>query len=189
MTAFLRVYADSQGRPIMGEKTPAHLAYVDTLLDWYPNGRVIHMIRDPRAVYVSDLRRRRGKLRRPYSWFARIPMMLPAVLLVQITLVWRSAAKRHLRYAARYPDRYRLVRFEDVVTRPSEILPQVFAFIGVPTPPDPTDVRVYSSGFRVGQPGLDADAASRWRSSIGTLTDRWFRTALGGWMRRLGYTD
>ena len=34
--AFLRIYADKQGRPIMGEKTPAHLAYVDTLLEWFP---------------------------------------------------------------------------------------------------------------------------------------------------------
>src|SRR5438067_2076805 len=74
--AFLRAYADKQGRPIMGEKTPAHVAYVDTLLSWFPNGRVVHMIRDPRAVFVSDLRRRRGKLRKPYSWIARVPGLL-----------------------------------------------------------------------------------------------------------------
>jgi hypothetical protein len=189
MAAFLRVYADTLGRPIMGEKTPAHLAYVDTLLEWFPSGRVIHIIRDPRAVFVSDLRRRRARLRRPYSWFAHIPLLLPALLALQTTLVWRDAARRHFDYVARYPDRYRLVRFEDVVRQPMETLPGVFAFLGVPMPPDPTAVRVYSRGYQVGKPGLDAEAADRWRQDIGAVSASWLSFALGGWMRRLGYGD
>ena len=53
---------------------------------------------DPRGVYVSDLRRRRAKLRKPYSWINKIPGLLSAVLLVQTTWVWRGAAKRHFTY-------------------------------------------------------------------------------------------
>lgn len=185
--AFMRAYADNRRRPIMGEKTPAHLAYVDTLLEWFPNGRVIHMIRDPRAVFVSDLRRRRARLRRPYSWFARVPLLLPAILAVQTTLVWRDAVRRHFDYAARYPDRYRLVRFEDVVSQPMQTLPPVFEFLGVPVPPDPTAVRVYARGFNVRQAGLDAGAADRWRANIGRVSAWWLSVSLRGWMRRLGY--
>jgi hypothetical protein len=187
MAVFMRIYADHRGRPIMGEKTPAHLAYVDTLLEWFPNGRVIHMIRDPRAVFVSDLRRRRARLRRPYSWFARIPLLLPAVLAVQTTLVWRDAARRHFEYVARYPGRYRLVRFEDVVRQPMQTLPGVFEFLGVPVAPDPTAVRVYARGFNVRQAGLDAEAADRWRQNIGRVSAWWLSFALRGWMRRVGY--
>ena len=187
--AFLRVYADKQGRPIMGEKTPAHLAYVDTLLEWFPNGRVVHMIRDPRGVFVSDLRRRRGKLRKPYSWIAKVPGLLSATILMQTTWVWRGAARRDPAYAARYPDRYRRVRFEDVVKTPDETLGGLFAFLGVEAPPDPTNVKVMARGFKWGEEGLDAGAADRWRSQIGGLSNRWLRFFLGRSMRRVGYRD
>ncbi len=187
--AFLRAYADKQGRPIMGEKTPAHLAYVDTLLEWFPNGRVVHMIRDPRAVFVSDLRRRRGKLRKPYSWIAKVPGLLSATILMQTTWVWRGAARKDPAYARKYPDRYRRVRFEDVVKTPDETLGGLFAFLGVEAPPDPTNVKVMARGFKWGEEGLDAGAADRWRDQIGGISNRWLRFFLGSSMRRLGYTD
>ena len=187
--AFLRMYADKQGRPIMGEKTPAHLAYVDTLLEWFPDGRVVHMIRDPRGVFVSDLRRRRGKLRKPYSWLARVPGMLSATILIQTTWVWRGAARRHPGYEKRHPSRYRLVRFEDVVRTPDETLGGLFEFLGVEAPADPTHVKVMARGFKWGEEGLDAGAADRWREQIGGLSNRWLKLFLGGYMKRFGYTD
>ncbi|HYI22255.1 MAG TPA: sulfotransferase [Candidatus Limnocylindrales bacterium] len=185
--AFLRTYADWQGRPVMGEKTPAHLGWVDTLIEWFPDCRVVHMIRDPRGVYVSDLRRRRAKLRKPYSWLAKVPGMLSLVLLLQSTWVWRGAAKRHFTYEKRYPKHYKLVRFEDVVTSPDETLGGLFAFLGVEAPPDPTNVKVMARGFKWGEEGLDADAADRWREHIGSLGNRWLWLTLGGYMRRFGY--
>ncbi len=187
--AFLRIYADKQGRPIMGEKTPAHLAYVDTLLEWFPDGRVVHMIRDPRGVFVSDLRRRRGKLRKPYSWLAKVPGLLPATIVIQTTWVWRGAARRHPGYEKRHPSRYRLVRFEDVVRTPDETLGGLFAFLGVEAPADPTNVKVMARGFKWGEEGLDAGAADRWREQIGGLSNRWLKLFLGGYMKRFGYTD
>ena len=157
------MYADKEGRPIMGEKTPAHVAYVDTLLEWFPDGRVVHIIRDPRGVFVSDLRRRRGKLRKPYSWLAKVPGLLSATILMQTTWVWRGAARRHPGYAKRHPSNYRLVRFEDVVKSPDDTLGGLFEFLGVEAPPDPTNVKVMARGFKWGEEGLDAGAADRWR--------------------------
>jgi hypothetical protein len=185
--AFLRAYADKLGRPIMGEKTPAHVAHVDELLEWFPDGRVIHMIRDPRAVYVSDLRRRQGKLRRPYTWFARVPGLLPLVIMLQTVLVWRRAANRHAAYARRYPNRYRLVRFEDLVRNPEPSLAGLYEFLGVEMPHDATDVKVVSSGYSKGQHGLDAAAADRWREQIGGLARRALEALLRRPMDRMGY--
>ena len=49
----LQFYAEAGGKVRAGEKTPHHANYVDTLLDWYPNGRVIHLVRDPRDICAS----------------------------------------------------------------------------------------------------------------------------------------
>lgn len=185
--ALLRVYADHLGRPVMGEKTPHHLAYADTLLDWFPDGRVVHTLRDPRAVYVSDRQRRLGKPRRPYSWLMKVPKLLSVALLLQTTWVWADAARRHRRLASRYPDHYTMLRFEDVVTQPDGTLPALFEFLGVPLPERATDVKVVSRGFRWGESGLDAGAATRWKQHIHPLADRWLRFWLGRSMRRLGY--
>lgn len=185
--AFLRAYADKQGRPIMGEKTPAHLAHVDELLDWFPNARIVHMVRDPRAVYVSDIRHKRGNPRRVYGRLMKLPGVFEAALLIHVTVVWRSAARRHTAYKSRYPGRYIAIRFEDVVREPAQALPPLFAFLGVAMPDNVDDVLVAARGFNAGARGLDADAADRWREQIGSFARRWLSFSCGGAMRKFGY--
>ena len=119
--AFLRVYADRRGKAVMGEKTPAHLAYVETLLAWFPDARVVHCVRDPRAVYVSELRRRNEQaIGFPYRQLVRAPALLDAFVLLQVTQAWAAAVHRHRDLARRFPGRYRVLRFEDLVRSPVE---------------------------------------------------------------------
>ena len=54
------LFAEAQGAEVRGEKTPAHVRHISTIMAWYPQGRVIHMMRDPRAIYASEVRRRRA---------------------------------------------------------------------------------------------------------------------------------
>lgn len=189
MAAFMRAYADARGRPVMGEKTPAHLGYVETLLEWFPNGRVVHMLRDPRAIFVSEGHRRRSHPRKPYSWLMRVPLLFDVVMLVQTTWIWAAAARRHRALSRRYAGRYHMLRFEDLVQQPDTHLARLFEFLGVQLPDDPTDVMVVSRGFELGKAGIDAEAASRWREYIHPLSERWLKLFLGRSMRRLGYTD
>ena len=115
----LRLYADRRGKSVIGEKTPAHVRHGDTLLRWYPGGRIIHMLRDPRAIYVSDLRRRRqhpGSV--PYRILNKLPGGMSAVLLVQTTTAWLESVARLRDNQRRHPGRYLVMRFEDLVSQP-----------------------------------------------------------------------
>jgi hypothetical protein len=186
--AFLRIYADRRGKAIMGEKTPAHLAYIDTLLEWFPDGRVIHCMRDPRAIYVSELRRRsEHAVGIPYRQLARVPALLERFVLLEVVWAWASAVKHHRVLRRRYPDRYRLVRFEDLVAAPDETLAAVGGFLGVPVEPRMLEQRVTSRGARVGEAGYDADAAARWRSQIAPGARSAIEQLLGRRLAEMGY--
>ncbi len=49
---------------MLGEKTPTHYKYVPTLLEWYPEAKIIHTFRDPRAILVSQLKKMQKKEKR-----------------------------------------------------------------------------------------------------------------------------
>ncbi|HXG40688.1 MAG TPA: sulfotransferase, partial [Candidatus Limnocylindrales bacterium] len=91
----LGAYAARKGARVGGEKTPAHVRYVPTLLEWFPDGRVVHLVRDPRAVFVSELRRRRKNPNSlVYRALAAIPPALALFVLVETTLAWAESVRR-----------------------------------------------------------------------------------------------
>jgi hypothetical protein len=187
-TAMLEAYAERRGAPRAGEKTPAHIRGVDTLLEWYPQGRVIHMVRDPRAIHVSELRRRVGdedsdRARR----LARVPPAYTAYVLLKTIVLWADAADRDRGARARFPDRYRRVSFEDLVQRPQDVVRDLFAFLDLDLTPAALDRKVVSGGFLAGEQGFDAGAATRWRGQIAPSHRRLLETMLSGRMRRMGY--
>lgn len=55
LSTVLREHAQRYGKPRWGEKTPAHYKHIGQLLEWYPDARVLYMLRDPRAVVASLL--------------------------------------------------------------------------------------------------------------------------------------
>jgi omega-hydroxy-beta-dihydromenaquinone-9 sulfotransferase len=186
--AFMRIYADRRGKAVMGEKTPAHLAYVETLLEWFPDGRVVHCMRDPRAIYVSELRRRREHaVGFPYRQLAAVPSSLERFVLLEVAWAWARAIHRHRVLRRRYPDRYRLLRFEDLVAAPVETLEGLCRFLGLELEPRMLEQRVTSKGALVGRAGFDAEAADRWRSAIDPGAQAALQLLLGRRLTEMGY--
>ncbi|HKZ90560.1 MAG TPA: sulfotransferase [Candidatus Limnocylindrales bacterium] len=186
--AFLRIYADRRGKVIIGEKTPAHLAFVETLLAWFPDARVVHCMRDPRAIYVSELRRRTEQaVGFPYRQLVRIPALMALFVLLQVTWAWATAVHRHRELSRRFQDQYLLLRFEDLVRAPQETVAGLCRSLGVELEPRMLEQKVTSRGAMVGAMGFDAGAADRWRLHIRPGARRAIEELLGSRLAEMGY--
>ncbi len=130
LAAFALAYAGRTGRgrippgtAMWVEKTPTNEQYLDRLWAEFPDAKVLHVIRRPDAVLSSykALVRSAGRPARA---------MIPAVR--NLARSYRSAVERSRREPA---DRYRLIRYEHLVTHPSEVMARVAGFLNIEPSP------------------------------------------------------
>ena len=107
-------YAQRQGKSRWGDQTELIERFADLIFDAYPNARLIQMIRDPRDHFEASKQRRRNSKGRVGDSTAR-------------WLYSISLARRNQR---NYPDRYKIVRYETMVSQPEETMRDVCGFLG-----------------------------------------------------------
>jgi hypothetical protein len=122
----LSAYAAAEGKPRWGEKTPFTHRYAERILADYPQAQIVHMIRDPRDVFAS-------------MHYARFTSGLHYWLVASPGWVigdWLESVRLGERFEARYPDRYRVVRYEHLVSDPELVVQGVCEFLGETFQPD-----------------------------------------------------
>lgn len=195
------LYVEHSAQPgsltLVGEKTPSHLMFVPDLVAWFPSATVIHTFRDPRAIYASELRRRRQGRWGPKQGLRWIPGPLVDALIapleaVRVAFVWRRADRLDRVYRQALGDRYVLVRFEDLVRNPLAELGAICERLRIAFDPRLLDVDVVGSSFEAGRhaaSGFDPSTVDRWRHHVGPFARTWFWIVLGRRMRSRGYRD
>jgi hypothetical protein len=113
--AVLDAHAESRGKARAGEKTPDHYRHLDTVFDWFPDARVVFMVRDPRAVVASYLHVDR-------DWAKGLDAY-------ELSHRW----SQHIGYLNQWLDdpRVHLIRYEDLVREPAPHLRAILTFAGL----------------------------------------------------------
>ena len=106
-------HAERLGKPRWGDKSLNTEKYAEAILDAYPEARILHMIRDPRDRYASSYTR----------WQSRRGGVGAG------TAEWLASVALAEEFAARFPDRYRIVRYEDLASNPEQLVPEICRFI------------------------------------------------------------
>jgi hypothetical protein len=106
--------AERLGRPRWGDKSLHTEHHAARILAEHPDARVLHIVRDPRDRYAS-VRRRHGR---------------DVSQLASATGRWLASTRTGLRNVRRFPSRYRLIRYEDLVRDPERTVRGVCDFIG-----------------------------------------------------------
>jgi Sulfotransferase family len=113
--ALYDVYGESQGKPIVGDKTPAYVMVAARLASAYPEARFVHLVRDGRDVALSLVDREHK----------------PPNTLAQAALFWRHRVLAGLNAEAALGDRCIRVVYEDLVDEPTATLERICDHLGV----------------------------------------------------------
>ena len=114
LRAFYAMYAEQQGKPRCGEKTPAYVFMMPLIAALLPEAHFVHLIRDPGDTALSWRR----------TWFA------PSQDLRVLAEQWRKHVEAGRR-AAPLVWRYLEVRFEDLVLSPESELKRVCEYLAL----------------------------------------------------------
>jgi len=189
-----------------GDKSGPNLYSIDTLLQWFPDGKILHIIRDPRAVLTSQHKRLTLMLEdRGGSWtlVTRLKRLCYSpVIVLYILSYWGRAIRIDRRLTKSHPRNYMSVQFEKLIAAPEETTKEICRFLCIPWDPkmveppkrdssfiDPADVqRKVERGT-----GMDREATDRWRTHIRP----WMKFAVRLFgalfypkeLKRLGYLD
>lgn len=114
--ALFRTWASERGKSHWGDKTPG-VPDMHILEALFPDALFLHLIRDGRDVAASRMTtwRQRSVLHAAHDW------------------CWKVSFARRL--AVTMADRYREVRFEDLVKSPESELQEICSWMGVPYEP------------------------------------------------------
>ena len=163
--AIITEHARKNGKNGRGAKFPMHYAYTNKLLEWYPDCRLIHTTRNPKAVYASQSVK---YLMPEMSAVSREYLRFKQFVHINIQTAWTARLHRQLRGL----ENYRLVRYEDVVLDPENSVRQLCDFLKVDYLAGMLSPEQYGSSFSdIGdRKGIDSIALDRWRNTISGFT-------------------
>jgi hypothetical protein len=181
------LYGKNKGKNLVGNKTPAYVKGLPVLHAHWPTAKFIHLFRDGRDVCLSVLSwyhadRTAGR----YSTWALDPVSTTALWWKHKVGLGRQAGQ------SLGQDLYYEIRYESLVTHPTEECAKLCSFLGVPY--DEVMLR-FHEGRTKSDPGLDAKRAWRpitpglrdWKTQMGTEDIERFEAAAGDLLDQLGY--
>jgi len=179
-------YAKFRGYHRFCVKFPVYPTYVDQLMKWYPHCKIIHIARDPRAIYISKNNDPSGIVRKKQ----RSPlqqMILRKGMLFYVSFQYYLTSRIHEKF--KHHPNYHLFLYEDLLLEPEPTIRRLCRAADVsfrdgmayPSEGQPSSITGRTSM------GFDVEAGKRWRGVISQSDRVLLKKMTGNSMRRFGY--
>lgn len=158
------------------EKTPYNERFASQIYAWWPDAKIVHTIRDPRDNFASYHQKH-------MEWSAE-----------SFAMNWMQSTQAGLKNHDRYgSERYLLLRFEDLTSKPEAKLSELCHFLGINDHPS------LRQPVRGGKPwggnsmfadqftSISASPVGRWTQSLKAAEVASLELIAGPIMRQLGY--
>ncbi len=136
------------------EKTPYHINYIENILDFYPDAKIIVNYRDPRAVVASWLKKDKHKS------------------LIGVVANWNSVASKviELKENERCINKIDFLAYESLILNPESTLKELCLFLDEEFTEDLLDVKVVNNLYgERGQVGFNQEAVNRWKKKLNKM--------------------
>ena len=185
MAAFRRVRKSDGEQWGVFKETSVEI-YAQEILDWFPDARFIHLLRDPRDNFAALAAGVDGY----YSRLGENHNRTLASLLNRVDLGFRMARENREQLGSA---RYHVVRFEDLTAAPEHSMQEIAGFLGIEMLPSlltPTMLGHPSGGNAfdgLESFGVNPRNVGRWRERITSEDAQVIEFHLGREMQAFGY--
>ncbi len=182
--SIMGAFASIAGKPGWGEKTPSNLFFLPEIRSGFPEARLIHIVRDPRAIvdsmnrapfFVADASINAWNLRHQWD-------------------ILESAIARHFDREAVH-----FLKYEDLVREPERTVRGITQFLDLPFEPDMLDFYREPSPFmnpeptatynRLSTQSISAENASKWQTSMPAIDQSRVARICAPFLKRYGYPE
>jgi sulfotransferase family protein len=182
ISAVFEVYAEREGKPRWGDKTPLYMQHLSTLGRLFPDAIWVHLVRDGRDAALSFLSLPEG--------FSGKTWAQPRTA-AQFAARWRTEILAARKLGSHVGGRYLELRYEDLVTEPERELRRVCEHASLSWEPgmlDHTGVSKVAEMPEHKNIALPPTAGLRdWRSQMAPEDSRAFEAVAGDVLRSAGY--
>lgn len=189
---FIEHVANDNSVSLVAEQTPRNIYYASDILEAYPDAKLIHIVRDPRAVIASQKKRwlRRKTLNAKNiptlemirEWISYHPFTM--------TLLWKKAFK--VGPEVMRSNRYMQLRFEDLVNHPTEVIYRICDFLNVSFVKKMLQITQLDSSVRTTdntKVGIQKTAVDSWKKVLTVGEVSFIERRLSTEMEKIGYHD
>lgn len=147
LAAALHVLAAREGRSFYGEKTPAHMLFLNVINNAYPGVKIIAIVRDGRDCVLSNMKE---------AWTRNDPYRLAAE--------WNFYNRLLNKFNKSNRGQVFTVKYEDLVDKPENVLSEALEFLGLPQDPDILQ--------RAGNASVVPDWERAWKANALSVPDK-----------------
>lgn len=109
-------------------KFPVYFNHINKLLDWYPNSKIVHITRDPRAISMSK-KNDPGGTSRLKAKFPHLSYFLEKIMILFVIFQYNWSAMVHKKYKNNC--NYALFHYEDLLLDSEKIIKELCKFTGL----------------------------------------------------------
>lgn len=165
-------------------KFPVDVPFMSKILKWYPDSKIVHITRDPRAIAVSRINYAGGNAQKNIAKYPKLEFFIKKIMMTFVILEYTIASGIHQKYK-----NYSLYKYEDLLVSPRQTINNLCQFVEL----DFTDEMLFP---KKGQPssitggfssGFNTKAGTNWKRIITPFENTFITHFTKGSMKRFAY--